>query len=92
MSHSLGRIAVSGLVAAAAMAFFSHCLSLGFGSGLLISVASVLVITLAGTAVFVGIAHRLGVSEVVALVDLTRVARATFGSWLCRRLAPTVIS
>jgi putative peptidoglycan lipid II flippase len=92
MSHSLGRIAMSGLAAAGAMAFFSGCLSLGFGTGLLISVASVLLISLAGTAVFVGMAHRLGVSEVVALVDLTRVAQTTFGSWLCRRLAPTVVS
>jgi putative peptidoglycan lipid II flippase len=92
MSRSLGRAAMSGLAAAAAMSLSSYCLALGFGTGLLISVASVLVISLAGTAVLVGIAHRLGVSEAIALVDLTRVAQGRFGKWFYGKSTPAPIS
>jgi putative peptidoglycan lipid II flippase len=81
ISQSLWRAVLSGLAATATMAVSSYCLTLWFGSGLMVSLANVLLTILAGGVVLVSLARRLGVSEAMALVDATQAAGRRLRIW-----------
>jgi putative peptidoglycan lipid II flippase len=81
ISQSLGRAALSGVAAAAAMALCNYCLTPWLGTGLVLSVANVLMTILAGGFVLVGLARRLGVSEAIAFVDVIQAPGNRLRSW-----------
>src|SRR5882724_1774269 len=85
ISRSLWRAILSGMAAAATMTFFSYCLTLGFGTGIAVSMANVVLTILAGGVVLVSLAQLLGVSEAKALVDATHTVRRRLRIWLCGR-------
>lgn len=81
ISHSLWRTVLSGVAAATIMTVSSYCLTLWFGSGMMVSLANVLLTILAGGVVLVSLARRLGVSEAMALVDATQAVGSRLRAW-----------
>jgi putative peptidoglycan lipid II flippase len=74
ISHSLWRAVLSGVAATITMAVSNYALALGFGTGMMVSLANVLLTILAGGVVLVSLARRLGVTEAMALVDAIQAA------------------
>jgi hypothetical protein len=85
ISHSLGRALLSGVAAAVAMAISNYCLSPWFGTGLVLSVANMMLTLLAGGVVLVGLARRLGVSEAMAFVEVIQAPGNKLRSWFYER-------
>jgi putative peptidoglycan lipid II flippase len=81
ISRSLWRAVVSGTAAAAIMAISSYCLTLWFGSGMMVSLGNILLTIFAGGVVLISLARRLGVSEVMFLVDATQAAGSRLRIW-----------
>jgi putative peptidoglycan lipid II flippase len=85
ISLSLGWALLSGVAAAVAMAISNYCLSPWFGTGLVLSVANMMLTILAGGVVLVGLARRLGVSEAMAFVDVIQAPGNRLRSWFYER-------
>jgi putative peptidoglycan lipid II flippase len=92
ISRSLWRAIVSGMAAATIMVFSNYCLSLWFGTGMMGSMANVVLTIFAGSVVLISLARRLGLSEAKALVDATQAAGTRLRIWSYGRSTQPFVS